>query len=189
MSDIRDAVKELVIDRGLQKREAPFQLSSGEWSSDYIDGKRALSRGADLGLVARAVVECAQREGVEFEVVGGMTMGADALAHAVAITSGTAWFTVRKERKQHGKQDLIEGGEIKGRSILLLDDVVTTGASILQSLDAIQEAGGQVVLAVCLVDRSGRAAERLAERDIRFFPLLTYRDLGIAPVGSGRVLT
>ena len=157
-------------------------------SRDYIDGKLTVSRGPDLDLVSRAILELARGRGVEFDTVGGLTMGADALAHGVALVGGKEWFTVRKVRKDHGTGSLVEGADVKGSRVLLVEDIVTTGGSIAKALDEIVKDGGSVVLAVALVDRSGRAAAVLEGRGVLFEPLLTWEDLGIEPVGTdGRV--
>jgi orotate phosphoribosyltransferase len=187
--DVRDAILRLVRERGLEHRDEAFQLSSGEWSHDYIDAKRAVSSGADLSLVSDALIAVAEDHHLTFEAVGGMTMGADALAHGVSLLSGSDWFTVRKDPKTHGKQRSIEGCDVAGRSVLLVDDVVTTGGSILRALDALEVQGAHVTLATCLVVRSPRARERLDARGVPFAPLLTWQDLGIGAVGEGRVFT
>ena len=114
-------------------------------------------------------------------------MGADAIAHVVSLISGCDWFAVRKEAKKHGKQRLIEGADIAGSDILLVDDIVTTGGSILKALEAVKDSGATVTFATCLIDRGEAARERLHEAGVPYEPLLTYRDLGIEPVGSGRV--
>lgn len=177
-----------LVGAGHERRDQPFQLASGEWSHDYIDGKRALSTGRGLKLAARGIVAAVLDEGVTFEAVGGLTMGADPLSHVVASETDAAWFSVRKERKRHGRQKLIEGVELRpGMRVLLLDDVVTTGLSVFQALDAIEEEDAQVVLAVTLLDRGDVAIDEFAKRNVRYRPLITYRDLGIEPVGHGRV--
>lgn len=174
--------------RGLTHRDEPFQLASGEMSHDYIDGKLSVSRGSDLDLVSRAILELAHERGVEFDTVGGLTMGADALAHGIALVGGKEWFTVRKVRKDHGTGSLVEGAGVKGSRVLLVEDIVTTGGSIAKALDEIVKDGGSVVLAVAMVDRSGRTTALLEARGVPFEPLLTWEDLGIDPVGKdGRI--
>lgn len=185
LGSLRRRLRELVLARGHERRDEPFQLSSGEWSRDYIDGKRALASGEDLLLAARCVEAITFHEGIDYEAVGGLTMGADPLAHAIAILTGKRWFSVRKEAKAHGKQKLIEGAELgSGEKVLVVDDVVTTGASVSKALDAIQAVGGKVVLAVTLVDRGAAASKRMDAKGIRYVPLLTFTDLEIDPVGG-----
>ena len=180
-----EPVVRLLRERGYVRRDEAFQLASGEWSHDYVDGKRALGAGADLRLAAEAILALARGEGVAFEAVGGLTMGADPLAHAISVLSGAAWFSVRKQAKEHGRQQLIEGSPPgPGTTVLLLEDVVTTGGSILQALDAVEATGAQVVLATTLLDRGDLAGPRLAARGVPYRPLATYRDLEIVPIGG-----
>jgi len=180
-----DAVIRVLRERGYVRRDEPFQLSSGEWSHDYVDGKRALAAGADLRAAAEALVELAAGAGAVYTAVGGLTMGADHLSHAIAVVSGASWFSVRKEAKEHGRGRRIEGAELGPTTpVLLLEDVVTTGGSILQALDAVEEAGAPVVLATALVDRGTAAAARLAARGVPYRPLATYADLEIVPIGG-----
>jgi orotate phosphoribosyltransferase len=180
---LRREVLEVVRRLGYVRREEAFELSSGGWSHDYVDGKRALAGGAELRLAAEAVVATAAERGVAFDAVGGLTMGADPLAHAVAVVSGARWFSVRKEAKGHGRQRAVEGAELgETVSVLLVEDVVTTGRSVLQALDAVEETGATVVLAVTLLDRGDLAGRALADRGVDYAPLATYRDLGIDPV-------
>lgn len=184
-SQTKEAVLQLILKEGYERRDEAFKLASGEWSHDYIDAKRAMSRGSNLRLVAGSILEICESQDVSFTAVGGLTMGADPLAHAIAILADTKWFSVRKETKQHGKQRLIEGAEVtKEDRVLLVDDVITTGGSILRACDAIDEVGAKVVLAVAVVDRGKAARDQFAERRIAYAPLLTFEDLGIDPVGA-----
>ncbi|HEX2272399.1 MAG TPA: orotate phosphoribosyltransferase [Acidimicrobiales bacterium] len=186
LARLRAEVVAVLRERGWVRRAEPFQLSSGDWSHDYVDGKRALAGGAELRLAAEAVVAQAAAADAGFDAVGGLTMGADPLAHAVAVVSGARWFSVRKESKQHGRGRLVEGAELgPGTSVLLVEDVVTTGRSMLQALDAVEPTGATVVLAVALLDRGETAGPAVRARGVPYAPLATYRDLGIEPVGTG----
>ncbi|HEX2192695.1 MAG TPA: phosphoribosyltransferase family protein [Acidimicrobiales bacterium] len=182
-ADLRTQVLDVVRRLGHVRREEAFQLSSGGWSHDYVDGKRALAGGTELRLAAEAVVATAAEQGAAFDAVGGLTMGADPLSHAVAVVSGAKWFSVRKEAKGHGRQRAVEGAELGPTvSVLLVEDVVTTGRSLLQALDAVEATGARVVLAVTLLDRGDVARGTLADRGVAYAPLATYADLGIEPV-------
>jgi orotate phosphoribosyltransferase len=185
LSDLQRSVITIVKEHGLEHREEPFRLTSGELSHDYMDGKKALARGDHLRTACEAIVALAADEGLEFDAVGGMTLGADSFSHVIAVLTGKPWFVVRKQAKEHGTTRRIEGAALgPGTRVLLIDDVATTGGSILAALDAVRDAGATVALAVTLVDRGEQAAPKFAARGVRYRPLLTYRDLGIAPVGS-----
>jgi len=183
---LRDALLERILEKGYQRRAEPFRLTSGQMSNDYIDGKRALADGHDLLLAARCVIALARERGIEFDAVGGLTMGADHLSHAIAVAGGKRWFSVRKEAKGHGRGRRIEGAELTaGDRVIAVDDVITTGKSVLQAIDAIDETGATTVLAVTLVDRGHAARAAMETRGIRYEPVFTFDDLGIEPVGEG----
>ncbi|MGH9164416.1 MAG: orotate phosphoribosyltransferase [Acidimicrobiales bacterium] len=179
----RDRVIEVVRARGLRRLDEPVQLASGEMSRDFIDAKAALSRGADLELACRALL--ASCESIAFDAVGGLTMGADQFAHVMAVLAGCEWFVVRKAPKGRGTDKLVEGAPIgPGSRVLLVDDVVTTGGSIQQAHQVITALGATVVAATTLVDRGEVAARFFEEQAIAYFPLVTYRHLGIEAVGE-----
>jgi orotate phosphoribosyltransferase len=176
----RIALAQLVRVSGYEYRDPPFQLTSGGWSHDYVDGKHAIATGAGLRQASQAVIEVV---GYPFDAVGGPTMGADALAHGVALLSGAAWFSVRKEPKGHGREAWVEGARLaSGDRVVVVEDVVSTGRSLLKSVDHIRDLGARVVAATALVDRSPVVAERFAAAGIEWLPLLTWADLDIAPL-------
>jgi orotate phosphoribosyltransferase len=182
----REQLVRILIEKGLRKFDEPIQLASGEWSSDFLDGKEALQRWRDLSLAGEAIVETVRDAGVEFDAVGGLTLGADALSVAVAAAADSSWFIVRKEPKGRGTGRSIEGTQLgPEHRVLLVDDVVTTGGSILKAYDIVtREAGSTIVGAVTLVDRGEQAAPKFAALGVPYFPMATYRDLGIVPVGG-----
>lgn len=176
---------EILRSGGLTTLPAPVQLASGQWSRYFIDGKEALAAGADLRLAAEAIAERVDDAGIGFDAVGGLTLGADALSAAIALVSDTSWFIVRKAPKGRGTDRRIEGALIgDDNRVLLVDDVVTTGGSILQSFDVVQATGAEVVAAVTLADRGDDAAREFAQRSVPYFPMATYHDLGIPKVGD-----
>ena len=183
MSTLRSQLVEIVREHGLLRLAEPVQLASGEMSQDFVDGKAALARGEDLELACRVLVETVGD--LEFDAVGGLTMGADQFAHVVAVLAKTDWFVVRKEPKGRGTDKLVEGAKVgPGTRVLLVDDAVTTGGSIQKAHDAITALGATVVGAVTLVDRGEVAAPYFEEKGIPYWALVTYRDLGIEPVGG-----
>ena len=186
VSALRDEVVVIVRERGLLRLPEPVRLRSGQLSQDFVDGKAALARGVDLATACRAVLEAV--DGIAFDAVGGLTMGADHLAHGVALLAGSDWFVVRKEPKGRGTNQLVEGTKVgAGTRVLLVDDAVTTGGSIQQAHDVIVGLGATVVAAVTLVDRGDVAAPYFKAKGIPYTALVTYGDLGIEPVGEGRV--
>ena len=110
------AAFDLIRTRGHERRDEPFKLASGQLSHDYIDGKYAVDTGERLAIVSRAVAELAAANGIEFDAVGGLTMGADPLSHGVAMVTGKAWFSVRKEQKQRGREQWVEGTRLADRA-------------------------------------------------------------------------
>lgn len=143
----------------------------------------ALAEWRDLQTACKAIVETVSNAGHSFDAVGGLTLGADALAVGIAAVTNCRWFFVRKEPKKRGTRQLIEGAPIgPGNAVLLVDDVVTTGGSILKALHAVTQTGAKTVAAVTLVDRSGIACQEFQRRGIAYYPMATYESFGIDPV-------
>lgn len=182
-TDTWQAAFDLIRTRGYEHREEPFRLASGQLSHDYIDGKYAIDTGERMAIVSRAVADLATARGIEFDAVGGLTMGADPLAHGVAMVTGKAWFSVRKEQKSRGREQWIEGTRLEpGMKVLLVDDVISTGGSTEIAYERIIPLGVVVTGVIPMVDRGDVATGRFAKRGVPFAALVTYRDLGIEPV-------
>lgn len=186
MTPLRAAALDLIRAKGLRRFDEPVQLASGEYSHEFIDAKRALAHGVDLRTVCEAMVEVVRDAGVSFDAVGGLTMGADQFAHGIAIVTATRWFVIRKEPKGRGTNQWVEGAELgPGVRVLLVEDAVSTGGSIQRAYERVVAEGAEVVFAITTVDRGDVARAFFAERGVPYEPLLTYADLGLAPVGSG----
>lgn len=184
MTELRNAVLAIVKDRGLSYSEEPLKLASGELSHDFIDGKAALRRGRDLGAAGEAMLELVAELGIEFDAVGGLTLGADHFAHIISFLAEREWFTVRKAVKGRGTNKRVEGADLNADTrVLLVDDVVTTGGSIRDAYDEILKTGATVTGAITLVDRGETARRFFREVGVPYGALLTYRDLDIKPVG------
>lgn len=184
---LRSELLGLVLERGYTRSDEPFLLSSGGTSHDYVDLRRAVARGQDLRLAATAVMAALEALDARFDAIGGMTMGADPVAHAVAMLTATAWFSVRKGEKAHGSRRRIEGYEVgPGTRVVLFEDTVSTSRSLLEALDVVAATGAEIVLACTLLDRGDSAAALLAERCVPYHALLGYRDLAVAPVAPAR---
>jgi orotate phosphoribosyltransferase len=186
MTPLRSQLLAILKNKGLRRLAEPIELASGELSSDFVDGKEALAQWSDLKIAGDAIVETLRANDIEFDAVGGLTLGADALAVAIAASADSRWFIVRKEPKKRGTRRVIEGAQITtGDRVVLVDDAVTSGGSVLQAIDAAIEAGATPVAAVTLVDRGDIARPKFVERGIPYFPMVTYHDLEIDPVGAG----
>ena len=169
--------------------DKPFVLASGKTSPVYIDCRRTTTYAPALPLVGEAVYARLRPlvgdRGVA--AVGGLTMGADPIAAAVAYYSARAgapisWFSVRKEQKSHGTTRWVEGSAEQGDRVAIVDDVVTTGGSTVIAIERCREQGLDVVAAVVLVDRSeggeGRTrVEAALGSGGTFTALFTRRDL------------
>ncbi|UCG86304.1 MAG: orotate phosphoribosyltransferase [Gemmatimonadota bacterium] len=167
-----------------------FILSSGRQSSYYIDARRTTMSAAGLELVGSLGLHTIRAAGWEAHAVGGLTLGADPVAYAIALASTKCppeldAFSVRKEPKEHGTGRLIEGCFRSGCSVVVTEDVITTGGSALTAIDAISDAGGQVLGVLAVVDREegGRAAIEAGGYPVE--TLLTLADLGLTPPGQG----
>jgi len=167
-------------------RRGDFTLKSGKKSSWFIDSKQTVCRPEAMLLVAEAVLSVIPPEAT---AIGGLTMGADPVAFVtagVAATKGRALkaFSVRKETKDHGGGGRIAGALDPGDKVVVTEDTVTRGTSLLEAAHAVQEAGGEVVLLVAVVDRGGTAAAMAAAEGLEFRAILTAPDLGFDYEGA-----
>ena len=123
-------------------KEEQFLLASGKYSPEYLDCKLALSRPGAMVALGKVFLAMLDPSVV---AIGGLTMGADPIAMSVCQASATGprgiqWFTVRKEAKLHGKKKLIEGSVSAGERVTIVDDVVTSGKSTIQAIEACRNA-------------------------------------------------
>jgi orotate phosphoribosyltransferase len=154
-------------------------LTSGQTAQYYVDAKRAVLRPAGFAAMAELIAARARERGAT--AVGGLTMGADAPAcAALAGGADVKAFFVRKETKQHGLQRRIEGPALEPDDrCLIVEDVVTTGGSTLQAIDAVREAGHQIAGVLTILDRLAGGAERIREaaNGAPYEPLVTIDDI------------
>jgi orotate phosphoribosyltransferase len=135
-------------------RLGEFQLSSGGTSDYYIDCRTTTLDARGAQLVGQVFLDEMRGQGWHADAIGGLTMGADPIVVAVAVTSGTLnGFLVRKAEKKHGTGQRIEGFREKGARVVIVDDVCTTGSSTVQAIETAREFGFKVVGAMCLVER------------------------------------
>ena len=161
-------------------RTGDFTLKSGKRSSWFIDAKQTTCRPDGMLLVADAALVVLPPEAT---AIGGLTMGADAVAFGVAGIAATRGrelrsFSVRKELKDHGAGGRIAGALERGDRVVIVEDAVTRGVSMLEAADVVTAAGAEVVLLLPVVDRGGTVAAMAAERGYPFRALVTAPDLG-----------
>ena len=155
-------------------------LTSGRTSNYYIDIKMTTLDPSGANLVGHLILEVLKP--YKIDAIGGHTLGADPIVSSVAVLSaGTerplSAFIVRKEAKKHGEMKMIEGPFQKGWRVAVVDDVVTTGGSTLKACRAVEEEGGEVVLALAIVDRLEGGRENLEKNGYKFISLVTRDDL------------
>jgi orotate phosphoribosyltransferase len=183
VSTARDQAIEIVRTKGLRRLDQPVQLASGAMSADFVDGKLAAAHFDDLEIASTAIVDMARLAGIEFDCVGGPTLGADALTIGVAGVVRCRWFFVRKEPKGRGTNQLIEGTRLgEGDRCLIIEDAITTGGSLLKAVDAVEATGARCVAVATLIDRGDTARPVIEGRGMVYLPVATYHDLGIDPV-------
>jgi orotate phosphoribosyltransferase len=154
-------------------------LTSGQVARYYVDAKRAVLRPAGFAAMAELVAAHAREWGAT--AVGGLTMGADAPAcAALAGGADVKAFFIRKETKQHGLQRRIEGPALEREDrCLIVEDVVTTGGSTLQAIEAVRDAGHAIAGVVAILDRLAGGADRIREAvdGAPYAPLVTIDDI------------
>jgi orotate phosphoribosyltransferase len=158
-------------------------LSSGRTAEYYIDLRRVTLHAQAAPLVGRVMLDLVS--GWDFDAVGGLTMGADpvatAMLHARAAQGGSLdAFVVRKQGKAHGLQRRIEGPDVAGRRVVAVEDTSTTGGSVLTAVEALREAGAEVVGVAVIVDRDTGARQVIEEAGVPYRWALALDDLGLA---------
>jgi orotate phosphoribosyltransferase len=173
-----DRLKELILARAV--RFGTFTLASGKSSSYYINSKNILFHSEAISLIGDMLLETTSD--LDLQAIGGLEVGAIPMATAASLSYHLAGrsiegFFVRKQAKDHGSRSRIEGLVKAGDRVAIVDDVLTTGGSVLQAIEEIEKLGATVACVVCIVDRLQGAREALAKYDYR--PLFTINDLGI----------
>jgi orotate phosphoribosyltransferase len=159
-----------------------FTLSSGRESSLYIDARLTTMSPEGLVLIGELGLRALEQSGWNVQAIGGLTLGADPVAYAIAYASGLSArsvraFTVRKEPKTHGTGQLIEGPFAPGDRVAIVEDVITTGVSALRAASAVASNGGIVAGVLAVVDRNEGGRETLQERGFPVIALTTAADI------------
>lgn len=179
MSTARQELLEMLAHKSF--RLGDFKLSSGSSSDYYIDCRTTTLDARGAQLTGQVFLDEIREQGWEPDAIGGLTLGADPIVVAVAVTSGTLHgFLVRKAEKEHGTGRRTEGFCENGARVVIVDDVCTTGASTIEAIHAAREAGFEVIGAMCLVERQDAHGRREVEKAVApapFIAIFTANDV------------
>lgn len=173
-AELAELVKELAVVFG------KVTLSSGKEADYYVDLRRATLHHRASRLIGKLLRELTADW--DYASVGGLTLGADPVATSIMHADGRDIdaFVVRKEAKKHGMQRRIEGPDVEGKKVLVVEDTTTTGNSPLTAVAALREAGAEVVGVATVVDRATGAADAIRAEGVDYRYLLGLDDLGLA---------
>ena len=180
----RARLKELITE--LAVVHGRVTLSSGKEADYYVDLRRVTLHHEAAPLIGRVMLRLLADNGVDFETMGGLTMGADPVATAMMHQAGAQGraldaFVVRKAQKSYGMGRQVEGPGVEGRKVVVLEDTSTTGGSALTAVEGVRKAGGEVQAVAVIVDRDTGAAERVAEEaGVPYLYAFGKEELGLA---------
>ena len=179
---LRDTLKDLLLARSVKRGD--FVLASGRKSSFYIDARRTTMSGDGLAVIGGLGLDRMAVRGWTPRAVGGLTLGADPIAYALALTAKRRGqlldaFTVRKQPKDHGTGQRIEGCFAAGFPVVVVEDVLTTGRSAREAISAVESEGGQVLGVLAVLDRDEGGREAIERDGYLVEAFLTAADLGL----------
>ncbi len=181
---LRNTLRDLLLARSV--RRGDFALASGRRSSFYIDARRTTMSGEGLAVLGGLGLDRLAARGWTPRAVGGLTLGADPVAYALALTARRRGqlldaFTVRKEAKDHGTGKRIEGCFATGYPVVIVEDVLTSGSSARDAIGAVQGEGGHVLGVMAVVDREEGGREAIERAGYPVEAFLTASQLGLGP--------
>ncbi len=154
-----------------------FILASGKESKYYIDIKKASTNPRILKLIAVQISELLKLHSIHADYIGGVALGGVPIAVAVSLETDLPLIIIRKEVKEYGTKGQIIGEPEQGKSVVLVEDVTTTGGSVLNAIRILREQGLVVHHIITVVDREEGASTAIASMDIQFIPLVKIREL------------
>ena len=179
---LRNTLKDLLLSRSV--RRGDFVLASGRHSSFYIDARLTTMSGDGLAVIGGLGLHRLAARGWAPRAVGGLTLGADPIAYALALTARRRGqlldaFTVRKQPKDHGTGKRIEGCFVAGSAVVVVEDVLTTGSSAREAITTVEREGGHVLGVLAVVDRQEGGREAIERAGYLVEVFLTASDLGL----------
>lgn len=181
-SDRRVQLVDLIKERSLKL--GSFTLSSGRKSSYYVDARLTTMSARGLELIGQLGLTAIRDAGWKAGLIGGLTLGADPVAYAVALASierppTIDAFTVRKKPKSHGTAQRIEGCFVDNAAVIVAEDVITTGGSALNAIGVVEAAGAAVAGVLAVVDRDEGGRDMIEDKGYPVQVLVTPSDLGL----------
>jgi orotate phosphoribosyltransferase len=179
---LRDTLKDLLLARSVKRGD--FVLASGRKSSFYVDARSTTMSGDGLAVIGGLGLDRMAVRGWTPRAVGGLTLGADPIAYAIALTAKRRGqvldaFTVRKQPKDHGTGQRIEGCFAAGFPVVVVEDVLTTGRSAREAISAVESEGGHVLGVLAVLDRDEGGREAIERDGYLVEAFLTAADLGL----------
>jgi orotate phosphoribosyltransferase len=150
-----------------------FVLTSGALSDYYIDIKKASTEPKTLRLIAQEMSSYTKG----YDMLAGMELGAVPLVVALALETGIPYVIIRKEKREHGTGKQIEGGDVKGKNVLIVEDVTTSGGSVVKTIQILRENQAEVEKVLAVVDRESGAKEQLKKLEVEFIPLVSVSEI------------
>lgn len=183
----RDALMALLSERSV--RTGHFVLASGAHSSWYVDCRPSTMSARGQRLIGELGLAAIRTAGWQPRAIGGLTMGADPVAYAIAAASADSAaeidaFSVRKTAKDHGTGKRIEGNFASGMAVVVVEDVITSGGSALDAVAAVRQAGGEVLGVLAVLDREAGGRARIEAAGLETITLLTATQLGLDSSGT-----
>jgi orotate phosphoribosyltransferase len=180
MDDGKKRLSEILLEKAIKFGD--FTLASGQKSSYYINCRLATLDSEGLYLISELMLN--KLEGTKFDAVGGLTLGADPIIGAMTALAHQrgrklVGFIVRKEAKDHGTKNLVEGPLAPGMKVAIVEDVATTGGSAGKAIEAARAMGCEIVKVMAIVDRRQGAEEKFREMGIAFDPIFRKEELGL----------
>lgn len=150
-----------------------FVLTSGAISDYYIDIKKASTDPKILKIIAQEMSSYTKG----YDLLAGMELGAVPLVVAVSLETQIPYVIIRKEKREHGTGKQIEGGDVKGKSVLIIEDVTTSGGSVIKTIHILRENNAEVEKALVVVDREAGTREKLKKLEVEFIPLVSVSEI------------
>lgn len=173
MSNYKNKLMQLLKENDVIKF-GDFTLSSGKKSNYYVDMKKAITEPEILECAANMITQ--QIENKNIDKIAGPALGAVPIATATSLISKKPMLMIRKEKKSYGTSKQIEGELNPGDNVIIVEDVTTTGGSLLKAINVIEDNGGNIIQAYVIVDRQEGAKETFEEKEIELKPLLTISE-------------